>query len=249
MVNPLIPLSIGGTLLTALAGAASYATFVPGSRIWGPVIWHGTLKAPPRIALTFDDGPTAGPTEQVLDILGELNVKATFFVIGRNVEREPDLLRRIAAKGHQVGNHTYDHWRWAATQHTPYWQEQIIRADDAIERVLGYRPVMFRPPIGHKTPYTMKAARQTGKNVVTWSVRAWDGIPTTPEKILRHVIPRCRPGGIVVLHDGIVPETTRDASATVAAVKPLVLALRQGGLEPVRLDELTGLAGYADITE
>lgn len=244
MIDPLIPLSIGGALAAGLAGFASYATFVPGNRIWGPVVWHGPRDGLPRVALTFDDGPTAGATDRVLDLLGELNVKAAFFVIGRNVEREPELLLRIDREGHLIGNHTYDHWRLASTQRGEYWREQVEKADLAIERVLGRRPTMFRPPIGHKTPYTMAAAHEFGHAVVTWTVRAWDGMQTTPQKIVSRVLPRCRPGAIVVMHDGVEPDRPRDPSPTLAAVKPLVAALRDRGLAPVRLDELISIPGY-----
>jgi peptidoglycan/xylan/chitin deacetylase (PgdA/CDA1 family) len=241
-----IQLAVGtGAAISAALGLASYATFVPGNPIWGPLIWHGARDGPAQVALTFDDGPTAGSTDKVLDQLAELNVKAAFFVIGRNVEREPDLLRRIAAEGHLIGNHTYDHSRWASMGRGKYWQEQVARADVAIERVLGRRVRFFRPPIGHKTPYTMAAARENGHVVVNWSVRAWDGVPTTAERIVKHVLPRCRAGSIVVLHDGIPPGSSRDPSPTLAAIKPLILGLRQRGLEPVRLDELVGLRELA----
>src|ERR1700743_576148 len=99
----------GGVAITAISAFTSYGTFVPRGQLWGPVIWKGTSGGPPRVALTFDDGPTAGATDRVLDLLADLNVRAAFFVIGRNVEREPDLLRRIDAEGHLIGNHTYDH--------------------------------------------------------------------------------------------------------------------------------------------
>src|SRR6185437_4519199 len=110
MINPILELGIGA-VSAGLLTVASYATFVPKSGIWGPVVWRGTSEDPPRVALTFDDGPTAGSTDRILDLLGEMNVKAGFFVIGRNVEGEPELLRRIDAEGHLVGNHTYDHSR------------------------------------------------------------------------------------------------------------------------------------------
>jgi peptidoglycan-N-acetylglucosamine deacetylase len=246
MIDLSVQFAVGGGVVTAaLAGLAGYATFVPGSRIWGPVVWQGASDGPPRMALTFDDGPTAGATDCILDILGEMKVKAAFFVIGRNVEREPDLLRRIDAEGHLVGNHTFDHSRWSSMGQGPFWRKQIEKTDAAIERVLGRRPLLFRPPVGHKTPYTMAAARRGGHAVVTWGVRAWDGVPTTAERIVEHVAPRCRAGTIVILHDGVEPNRPRDPSASIAAVRPLVAAIRERGLEPVRLDELTGLRAYA----
>jgi|SRR5665213_269669 len=244
MIDPETQLAVGSALVAASAGFASCATFIPGSRIWGPIISHGTADDPPRVALTFDDGPTAGGTDRILDLLAESNVKATFFVIGANVERAPELLRRIHHEGHLIGNHTFDHSRWCTTGLTKYWRRQIDKTDAAIQRVIGIRPLFFRPPIGHKTPHTISAARTHGHAIVNWSVRAWDGIPTTPEKIIAHVVPRCRRGSIVVLHDGVEPGRVRDPWATIAAVKGLVTSLRNRGLEPVRLDELTGLIPY-----
>lgn len=246
MAANLLPILLGSAAATAAASAvASYATFVPGSRIWGPVIWQGPRTAPPRVALTFDDGPTAGPTERVLDLLASVNIKAAFFVIGQNVERQPELLRRIDADGHLIGNHTFDHSRWCSTYHESSWLEQMEKTDRAIEQVIGRRPRLFRPPIGHKTPYTLAAARRSDHVVVTWSVRAWDGIPTTADRIVRHVVPRSRAGTIVVLHDGAEPGAQRDASATLDALRPLVAELGERGLTPVRLDELIDVPPYA----
>jgi peptidoglycan-N-acetylglucosamine deacetylase len=174
-----------------------------------------------------------------------LKVSATFFVIGRNVERWPDLLRRIHDEGHSVGNHTFDHSHWGVFGHGRWWAEQIQRADDAIEKVIGHRPAMFRPPVGHKTPYTMTAARRTGHALVNWNVRSFDVFASaTPVKILDRVLPRCRAGDIVTLHDGIEPNRQRDPAVTVEAVKPLIIGLRERGLEPARAEELTGLIPY-----
>src|SRR2546421_4603069 len=100
------------TFALAGLGVAARGTFVPTSRVWGPLISHGDRNDPPRVALTFDDGPTPGSTDRVLDIIGELNVKAAFFVIGRNVENNADLLARIDAEGHLIGNHSFDHSHW-----------------------------------------------------------------------------------------------------------------------------------------
>jgi peptidoglycan/xylan/chitin deacetylase (PgdA/CDA1 family) len=218
---------------------------VPSSRLWGNVISRGTTEGPPRVALTFDDGPTPGGTDRVLDILLELKVSATFFVIGLNVQRWPDLLRRIDAEGHEIGNHTFDHSHWGVFRHARWWADQIRRTDDTIEKIIGRRPAMFRPPVGHKTPYTMMAARWKGHALVTWNVRSFDGLASaTPQKILDRLLPRCRAGDIVILHDGVEPNRRRAPSVTVEAVKPLILGLRERGLEPVRVDELTGLAAY-----
>jgi peptidoglycan/xylan/chitin deacetylase (PgdA/CDA1 family) len=244
MPFPFFQVGVSFAAFNGFVGVASYGTFVPGSRMWGPVISHGSRSDPPRVALTFDDGPTAGATDRVLDVLGELNLKSAFFVIGRNVEREPDLLRRIDAEGHIVANHTFGHSRQCAAHRRSTWIDEIERTDAAIAQVIGRRPLIFRPPIGHKTPWTLSATRKTGHALVTWGVRGWDGIPTTAEKIVSHVVPRCHAGTIVILHDGIEPGRQRDPGPTIAAIKPMVAALRARGIEPVRLDELTGLNAY-----
>ena len=232
----------------AMAGGGAVflrATFAPRSGIWGPVVWRGDANGPPRLALTFDDGPTPGGTDRILDVLGELNAPGAFFVIGRNVERSPALLARVHAEGHIVGNHTFDHAHFGIFRSGGYWQRQVEKTDAAIEAVIGRRPAMFRPPMGHKTPLTIRAAVRRRQAVVAWSAGALDGLSTTPERILRR-LERCSAGEIVMLHDGIEPQSRRDPAATVAAVRPLITRLRNQGFELVRLDRLLRLPAYAD---
>ncbi|MDB5293659.1 MAG: putative hydrolase [Phycisphaerales bacterium] len=237
-------LVVGGAICV---GGIIHATFIPRSRLFGPVVSRGIADGPARVALTFDDGPTAGATDRVLDALGELGVKAAFFVVGKNVEREPRLAARIVEEGHLIGNHSFDHFHSGMFGLAGFWRGQIGRTDLAIERATGVRPGMFRPPMGHKTPFIMAAAARAGHAVVTWNRRAWDGMASaTPGKIVERVAPSARAGDIILLHDGVEPQSRRDPSASVAAVKPLILALRERGLEPVRLDELTGLRAYQD---
>src|SRR5438552_3460310 len=109
-VSNLAIVGVGAWASSALA--MTWGTFVPSGWLWGEVISRGTIQGPPRVALTFDDGPTPGGTDRILDLLAELKAPSTFFVIGQNVERHPDLLRRIDAEGHLIGNHTFDHHHW-----------------------------------------------------------------------------------------------------------------------------------------
>src|SRR5689334_1642753 len=109
-MNPFVAEITGLTAPAAACGVAwavmaAHGTFVPDSTFWGPVISRGSGDGPPQVALTFDDGPTEGSTERILDVLGELDVRATFFVIGRNVQRWPGLVERMDAEGHVVANH------------------------------------------------------------------------------------------------------------------------------------------------
>jgi len=228
---------------------AAYGTFVPDSSLWGTVTSRAAGVKDDRIALSFDDGPTPGASDRVLDLLGELGVKASFFVIGQNVVRAPRLLERMDAEGHLIGNHSFDHSHWAMWRGRDYWQEQVDKTDEAIEEIIGKKPAMFRPPVGIKTWYTIGAARRRGQQVVAWSVRGFDGVATTSQRIVNRVLPRCSAGDIVSLHDGIEPNAPRDPTPTLEAIKPLVIGLRQRGLTPVRLDELTGLQAYRDSSE
>ena len=110
---------------------AAYGTFVPDSSLWGTVTSRAAGVKDDRIALSFDDGPTPGASDRVLDLLGELGVKASFFVIGQNVVRAPRLLERMDAEGHLIGNHSFDHSHWAMWGGRNYWQEQVDKTDEA----------------------------------------------------------------------------------------------------------------------
>jgi peptidoglycan/xylan/chitin deacetylase (PgdA/CDA1 family) len=227
----------------AITGALSYATFAGRCAWWGPLVWRGRRDGPPRVALTFDDGPWPEGTDRVLDILGELDVKAAFFVIGRYVEKHRELVSRIHREGHLLGNHTYDHRGNAFLRGRGFWQEQLDRADDAIERITGVRPRLYRPPLGMKTPISARVAARR-HTVITWTRSARDGLTTTPDRILCRLLPRSQAGDILLLHDGVSPQSHRDPSATSRALRPLVVGLRDRGIEPARLDEIIGLPPY-----
>ena len=166
----------------AVLGRLTYATVAPSCQFWGPAIARGPAGSR-RVALTFDDGPTPGATDAILDALRAACVRATFFVIGVNVAKHPDLLRRIHAEGHLIGNHSFSHSHYAATRRRPYWVREIVQTDDAIEAAIGVRPKLYRPALGVRTWHTFGALRETGHTLVTWSRRAIDGLPTTPQRI------------------------------------------------------------------
>jgi peptidoglycan/xylan/chitin deacetylase (PgdA/CDA1 family) len=197
---------------------------------------------PPRVALTFDDGPLPGATDRILDVLFKSNVKATFFVLGQPADRHPQLLRRIHDEGHIVGNHSYDHPGLGFLRGVEFWRRQMARTDEAIEREIGVVPRLFRPPLGMKTWIIARAAQT--HTVITWSRRAMDGIATTSGRILDRLVSRSQAGDIILLHDGVSPQSRRDPSGTIEAVGPLIAGLRERGIEPVRLDELTGVRAY-----
>jgi len=224
-------------------GAVAWVSARPTCNFWGRV--YSRAIASSQYALTFDDGPTRQSTEPILDTLGELNVRATFFVVGANVRRCPDLVARMHAEGHLVANHSLDHHRLSMFRGLRYWERQLTRTDRLVEEIIGVRPAMFRPPMGVKTWFNVCAAASAGHSVITWSRRAMDGVPTTRQRIINRVVPFTVGGDVVVLHDGVEPHSRRDPTPSVEAVKPLILQLRQRGLDPAPLDELLGLPAYA----
>src|SRR5262245_58644935 len=133
------PIFLASAAGAALLGTAAYATFAPRARIWSPVIWHGDRSGPPRVALTFDDGPSPEFTPAILDTLGELGVRAAFFVIGASAVRAPALLRRMADEGHVIGNHTFDHDHFGVMRRARYWRDQLSRTDEIIASSTGRR--------------------------------------------------------------------------------------------------------------
>jgi peptidoglycan/xylan/chitin deacetylase (PgdA/CDA1 family) len=236
-------LAIAGGVVASAAGGLAYATLVPGCKFWGPVIASGTLDST-GVALTYDDGPALQSSPRVLDALASENVYATFFVIGENIRRHPDLLRRMHADGHLIANHTMHHPYYGFLRGQRYWEREIRATDDLIESIIGQRPAIFRPPVGQKTWYITAAVREEGHTMVTWSRRALDGIPTTPQRILKRFAD-VRGGDVLLLHDGVDPRRPeRLRMAAGEATQRLIAMIRARGLKPMRLDELLKIPPY-----
>ena len=146
--------AIGGA---GALGVLAHGAFHPRSRLFGPVVSRGPSDRR-EVALTFDDGPTPGPTDSILDALGAAGATATFFVIGRHAEAHPDLVRRAVDEGHVVGNHTLDHHRHGLFHRDAYWRGQVEGCADVVEGIIGVRPRLFRPPMGFTSAHVTRAA-------------------------------------------------------------------------------------------
>lgn len=154
-----------------------------------------------HLYLTFDDGPDPRWTPQILDLLAQAQMHATFFAIGESAQREPALMRSVAAAGHAVGNHTYSH------RHPWFMRSRAARAQvrdgaKALSDVLGREPVLYRPPHGRARPCMSDEARLHGERTVMWDRSAidWGWLGTAPRIAER--LARVRPGDIVLMHDG-----------------------------------------------
>nr|HEX4315605.1 polysaccharide deacetylase family protein [Kofleriaceae bacterium] len=215
-------------LAVAAGGGIAYLLCYGG--VEGPVDWamhtisHGDRERR-TIALTFDDGPDPARTPALLDALAELACPATFFCLGANVDANPELARRIAAAGHELGNHTYTH-RYLPTTRAKSVEKELALADRAIANATGVVPTLARPPWGGRSPWNVRAFRRQGKRAVLWDVNSFDWKNQPPVDVARRVVDRARPGSIVLMHDG-----GRDHAVTVAAVRLLVPALRAQGYD------------------
>lgn len=153
------------------------------------------------IYLTFDDGPDPRWTPQILELLAQAQMQATFFAIGECAQREPALTRRVAAAGHAVGNHTFSHRHpWLMSSRAA--RAQVRDGAKALSDATGKAPVLYRPPHGRARPCMTNEARLHGERVVMWDRSAidWGWLGTSPRIAAR--LSRVRAGHIVLMHDG-----------------------------------------------
>ena len=168
-------------LLSVLAGflvaAPATASAAPGTVPCGPTYGHALtstpVTAPRTVAITFDDGPSPNWTPQLLDILRRAGVRATFFLVGADVQRYPDLARRIAREGHTIGNHSWDHPVFAGLSRREQ-ARQMDATTDVIRRTTGVTPCVFRAPYGQASSVTLQEARQRGMSLVNWTHNTLD---------------------------------------------------------------------------
>ena len=186
------------------------------------------------VALTFDDGPTAEATDQILAILNEANIKATFFVTGAELEQNLEQGKKIVAAGHQLGNHSYSHVRMFLV--TPSFVRQEIESTDKLIRDTGYQgEIFFRPPYGKKLfalPYYLS---RTGRRSITWDVEpdSYPEIAASADKIVEHVLSETQPGSIIILH--VMYPNRRES---MKAVKKIVEGLKAQGYSFKTVSEL-----------
>ncbi|MCA1814843.1 MAG: polysaccharide deacetylase family protein [Acidobacteria bacterium] len=222
--------------------AVYYATYAVRSQLLGETVWRG-VGATSAVALTFDDGPSQEDTGAILDLLAERGLKATFFMIGGAVEGLPRVARRVAAQGHEIGNHSYSHpiYLFRTGRETA---RQLELTQAVIERATGVRPRFARPPCGVRTRAYFRAARRLGLRTVQWDAAGFDWKRIAPREIAARVLKDARPGSIILLHDG--DSTGREDRRRTVAALPLILdGLAARGLRVAPLAEVLGDATRA----
>ncbi len=215
-----------------------YQAEIPKSDLLGPVLASAQVMQP-VIAITFDDGPSPS-TPQVLDTLNHYHVKATFFLIGKNIERHPDIPARIAAEGHAIGNHTYSHSWWTSIDFPKQIGFEIDKTTSLIQATAHVTPILFRPPRGLRNPWMIRAAEQRGLTVVTWSIQAndWENPKPSPQVIAQRVLSQVKPGSIILLHDGLETRENPQVQNMIAALPIIIETLQAEGYRFVTIPEL-----------
>lgn len=192
----------------------------------------------PAVALTFDDGPSLLDTGTLLDLLAAENVKVTFFVLGGQIDAgRKDLLKREFAEGHEIGNHTYEHLTLKKADAKAV-RDELSKASDLIEQVIGQKPTLMRPPTGAFDDTTKAVCLELGLSIVNWS---WQSCPEDwnhrgePDLIANYVIENAANGHIILLHD--------TNSTTVEAMPKIIKGLKERGFRFMTVSELLAYQG------
>jgi len=186
----------------------------------------GNHSVKKEVALTFDDAPSPF-TKEVLEILDDYKISATFFLIGSQVEKSPEIARQIIVAGHEIGNHSFSH-RWSSDDSVETLIEDIKRAEKAIYRATGQMPLYFRPPGGMVSDKVKKACGQTGYSILLWWVDSRDWL-LNEEEILETVKKEVKDGAIILFHN---------LTTTVKVLPQVIEDLKRAGYEFVTVSQL-----------
>jgi peptidoglycan/xylan/chitin deacetylase (PgdA/CDA1 family) len=184
--------------------------------------------------MTFDDGPHATLTPKLLDLLAQEKIKATFFVLGENAQRHPEILKRAVAEGHEIGNHSWSHPNLAKLSNEAL-RGQLKRTDDVIVQAIGSHPKIMRPPYGELTPKQRQWVNsEFGYKVILWDVDPLDWKEPGPSIVAQRIIQGTKPGSIMLSHD--------IHAQTITAMPETFDALLAKGFKFVTVSELLSLA-------
>ena len=218
--------ALGAAAIAGLAaGGFAYASKWPGSRIFGDALI--APARPSELALTFDDGPSPIWTPRLLDTLAAHNVRATFFLLGERARAAPDLVRRIAAAGHLVGNHSWSHPNLARSSSARI-RGELTQTQDTLAQILSAPIKFFRPPFGARRPAVFRIARSLGLQPVLWNAMTSDWSEPSAERIAASLkskiasLSRHGRAANIVLHDGSHRDPAASRAPSIAAAAALI---------------------------
>jgi len=188
------------------------------------------------IALSFDDGPHSDYTPQVLALLAQYNATATFFVIGKHIHGNENLLQQIVAEGHSIGNHSYSHSFFIDFKNVQGFKDELNQTAELIFKVIGKRVKLFRPPYGVTTPSLAKAAKLLDYQLIGWNIRSLDTTKDTVEIITQRVQSQMKSGAIILLHD--------TSPKTIQVLEQTLCFAQQQGYKMVSVERLLNMNAY-----
>lgn len=189
-----------------------------------------------EIAFSFDDGPAVNYTPAILEILNKENVKATFFCIGNRIAGNEKILQQIHQDGHIIGNHSFSHHFWFDMYSAKKIQDDLKQMDAAMEKVMGFKPKLFRPPYGVTNPNLKKAIIKGGYTPVGWNVRSLDTVMKDEKILLDKINASIEPGAVFLFHD--------TCAITLNVLPQFIKEVKKRGYNIVPLDKLLHLQPY-----
>jgi peptidoglycan/xylan/chitin deacetylase (PgdA/CDA1 family) len=244
-MSPVDPegLRVAAIAAAATAGAglvtAAVGVFHPRAMLFGPGVWRGPTQGS-SVALTFDDGPHPLYTARIAEILASHGARATFFCIGRELDRFAPLARALHLAGHELANHSYRHGTGADLFVSSRLVADLARCQETLFQITGSRVRYYRPAVGIRNPVVHHAARRLGLTIVTWTHSARDGVFALTAKRAQRLASQVQPGSIVALHDGASRERSGLREQTVQNLPLLLQQLSARGLRLRTLSELLG---------
>jgi len=179
------------------------------------------------IALTFDDGPDPVDTPKLLDLLRDKGVKATFFVVGKRADQHPEIVRRACAEGHLIANHTWSHRLLFCFLTPARLRSEIERGAESVRRICGFRPHLFRSPVGMRHPLLRPYLNNAGSEYVSWTIRSRDTLTRNSGVLAQRILNRAASGDIILLHDHL----PRGAHVMLEALPRVIDELRERGFQ------------------
>ncbi len=193
-------------------------------------------SAEKQIALSFDDGPNPEFTPQVLSALAQYNALATFFVIGKNIPGNENILKQIDAAGHSIGNHSHTHSFFIDFKSVQGFKDELTQTTESVFKVIGKRMTLFRPPYGVLTPNLAKAITILGYRTIGWSIRSFDTASGSAQSIARRVQSQIKPGAIILFHD--------TSDKTIQALKQTLDFAKNNDYKVVGVENLLKINAY-----
>jgi peptidoglycan/xylan/chitin deacetylase (PgdA/CDA1 family) len=214
------------------------APFFPGLGFYLPVVSRGK-SGKNTVALTFDDGPDPSVTPALLDLLQTHGAPATFFITGKRASEHRELVRRILAEGHSIGNHSYNHLPFLMLKSCALLKKEILSTQEALSE-FGISPLVFRPPVGITSPRLGPALAGTGLQCVNFNCRGYDAGNRFISRLSSRILKKVEPDDIILLHD-TAPAGNFSLNIFISEIDSILHGLKSKGISVAPLSEIIGV--------